>query len=72
MINEVRDTPIHRLRDCLLDVSQIWSLRYIYDNYSDDAGAVYVNGIMITVCTQLDYEDLERKFFSYRGWNYDR
>lgn len=67
MIREVRDTPIYRFHGRLLDISQIWHLFLDTDRY------VYVNGVKIagSVPTE-DYIELEKKFFSYKGWNYDR
>lgn len=67
MINEVRDTPIYRFHGRLLDISQIWHL------FCDADRNVYANGVRIAnFIPQEDYIKLEKKFFSYRGWNYDR
>jgi len=67
MIEEVRDTPIYRFLGRLLDVSQIWHL------FIDTDGNVYANGVKIAGFVQSeDYIKLEKKFFSYRGCNYDR
>lgn len=67
MIDEVRESPIYRLHGRLLDLSLIWSLEQTAD------GHIYVNGVR-TVCfaSTEDYINLEKKFFSYRGCNYDR
>lgn len=67
MIEEVRDTPIYRFHGRLLDISQIWHLFIDADRH------VYVNGVKIAsfVPTE-DYIELEKKFFSYKGCNYDR
>ena len=67
MISEVRDTPIYRFGGRLLDVSLIWGLEQTAE------GHVWVNGVrMMCFCPEEDYIKLEKKFFSYRGWNYDR
>lgn len=67
MIEEVRDTPIYRFGDILLDISQIWCLS------QDIEGYIYANGICIArSVAKKDYTNLEKKFFSYRGCNYDR
>lgn len=68
MINEVRgDTPIYRFEGTLLDISQIWCLFIDRDNH------VYVNGVKIASFVVMEnYIELEKKFFSYRGYNYDR
>jgi len=67
MINEVRgDTPIYRFYGRLLDISQIWCLFIDGDNH------VYANGVKIANFVAMEnYIKLEKKFFSYRGWNYD-
>ncbi len=67
MIKEVRDTPIYRFLGRLLDISQIWHL------YQNADGNVYANGVIIAYFVPIeDYIKLEKKFFSYRGCNYDR
>ena len=67
MIREVLDTPIYRFHGRLLYISQIWHLFLDADNH------VYVNGVKIASFVPMeDYIKLEKKFFSYRGWNYDR
>ena len=67
MIEEVRETPIYRFHGRLLDISQIWHLFLDADRH------VYVNGVKIaSFVPYKDYENLEKKFFSYRGCNYDR
>jgi hypothetical protein len=63
----MRESPIYRLHGRLLDVSLIWGLERTPD------GDIYVNGTPMVSCTSYeDYMKLEKKFFSYRGWNYDR
>lgn len=67
MIREVRDTPIYRFHGRLLDISQIWHL------FIDSDRDVYANGVRIASFIPMeDYIKLEKKFFSYRGCNYDR
>lgn len=67
MIEEVRDTPIYRFYGMLLDISQIWHL------FIDVDRDVYVNGVKIASFVPVEsYIKLEKKFFSYRGCNYDR
>lgn len=67
IIEKFKEKPIYRFRDMLLDVSQIWYL------FQDITGHVYANGIRIArSVSKKDYTDLEKKFFNYRGCNYDR
>ena len=63
----IREIPIYRFHGRILDISQIWHL------FLDANNHVYVNGVKIAsfVPTE-DYINLEKKFFSYRGCNYDR
>lgn len=64
---EVRESPIYRFHGRLLDLSQIWHL------YQNADGNVYVNGVCIAYYIPYEnYIELEKKFFNYRGCNYDR